>query len=121
MNESAVQELRRLRTLDLQVSVDDFGTGYSSLSYLRGLPVDTVKIDRSFVAALGSSAKADRFFKAIVDLAHTLDLHTIAEGCETEDQWRIIAAAGCEQVQGWLVAHAMPAAETSAFLKGRAR
>jgi diguanylate cyclase (GGDEF)-like protein len=121
MNESAVQELHRLRTLDLQVSVDDFGTGYSSLSYLRGLPVDTVKIDRSFVAALGSSAKADRFFKAIVDLAHTLDLHTIAEGCETEDQWRIIAAAGCEQVQGWLVAHAMPAAETSAFLKARAR
>ena len=116
MQEKAVQELHRIRALDLQVSVDDFGTGYSSLSYLRGLPVDRVKIDRSFVSALGLTPKSDRFFKAIVDLAHTLDLHTVAEGCETEDQWRAIAAAGCEQVQGWLIAPAMPATEVSAFL-----
>jgi diguanylate cyclase (GGDEF)-like protein len=117
MNESATQELHRLRALDLQVSLDDFGTGYSSLCYLRGLPVDTVKIDRSFIAALGSNAKADRLFKAIVDLAHTLELRTIAEGCETEEQWRVIAATGCEQIQGWLVAEAMPSTETLAFLK----
>jgi diguanylate cyclase (GGDEF)-like protein len=117
MNEIAVKELHRLRALDLTVSVDDFGTGYSSLSYLRGMPVDTVKIDRSFVIDLGSSVKADRLFKAIVDLAHTLDLHTVAEGCENEEQWRVIAAAGCEQAQGWLVAKAMPAAEISVFLK----
>jgi diguanylate cyclase (GGDEF)-like protein len=117
MRERAVQELHRIRALNVHVSVDDFGTGYSSLAYLRGLPVDTVKIDRSFVTALGSNARADRLFKAIVDLAHTLGLHTVAEGCETEEQWRVIAASGCERVQGWLIAKAMPAAETYAFLK----
>jgi EAL domain-containing protein (putative c-di-GMP-specific phosphodiesterase class I) len=96
--------------------VDDFGTGYSSLAYLRSLPVDTVKIDRNFVAGLGSNVKNDRLFEAIVDLAHTLDLHTIAEGCETKAEWDIIAASGCEKVQGWLVAKAMPGSEVLSFL-----
>ncbi|WP_428374745.1 EAL domain-containing protein [Lichenicoccus sp.] len=110
MHEASVRELQLLRDLGARVAVDDFGTGYSSLSYLQSLPVDTVKIDRSFVVPLGSSARADRFFCAIVALAQTIELRTIAEGCETQAQWQVIAEAGCDAVQGWLVAHAMDAA-----------
>jgi diguanylate cyclase (GGDEF)-like protein/PAS domain S-box-containing protein len=106
MEAPAIRSLEALRRLGVKVSVDDFGTGHSSLSYLRGLPVDTVKIDRSFVTPLGS-AKADRFFTAIVDLARTIELRTVAEGCETLEQWRVIQAAGCDTVQGWLFAPAM--------------
>ena len=116
MNEAALAELHRLRALGVKISIDDFGTGYSSLAYLSTLPVDTVKIDRSFIAPLGSDDKANRVFRAIVDLAHTLDLHTIAEGCETEEQWRAIAAAGCNEMQGWLFARAMDDAAAEAFL-----
>jgi diguanylate cyclase (GGDEF)-like protein len=109
MQDAAVRELQRLREIGTLVAVDDFGTGYSSLSYLKNLPVTTVKIDRSFVRPLGTEARADRFFGAIVDLAHTLDLRTIAEGCETERQWSTIAEAGCDAVQGWLIAPALAA------------
>lgn len=116
MDARTVQELHKLRTLNFSVAVDDFGTGYSSLAYLRALPVDTVKIDRSFVAGLGSNAKDDRLFRAIIDLAHTLDLRTIAEGCEIEAEWDVIAGSGCQKVQGWLVAKAMPASAVPGFL-----
>jgi diguanylate cyclase (GGDEF)-like protein len=116
MNTQAVQELYKLRMMSISVAVDDFGTGYSSLAYLRTLPVDTVKIDRNFVAGLATNTKDARLFRAIVDLAHTLDLHTVAEGCETEAEWDVIAASGCEKVQGWLVAKAMPASAVPGFL-----
>jgi EAL domain-containing protein (putative c-di-GMP-specific phosphodiesterase class I) len=102
--------------MNISVAVDDFGTGYSSLAYLRSLPVDTVKIERNFVAGLATNTKDARLFRAIVDLAHTLDLHTVAEGCETEAEWDVIAASGCEKVQGWLVAKAMPASAVPGFL-----
>jgi EAL domain-containing protein (putative c-di-GMP-specific phosphodiesterase class I) len=116
MQEAAVRELQLVRALGVAVAVDDFGTGYSSLSYLASLPVNTVKIDRSFVSPLGSSPRADRLFRAIVELAHTIDLKVVAEGCETEEQWRVIAAARCESVQGWLVAPALDPAAARAFL-----
>jgi diguanylate cyclase (GGDEF)-like protein/PAS domain S-box-containing protein len=120
MDAAAVRELGSLRALGVRIALDDFGTGHSSLSYLQSLPITTVKIDRSFVTPLGKSAKADRFFTAIVDLARTIDLRTIAEGCETWEQWRVIQAAGCEAVQGWLVAPAMDAAAAERFLSGPA-
>jgi EAL domain-containing protein (putative c-di-GMP-specific phosphodiesterase class I) len=93
--------------------VDDFGTGYSSLSYLQRLPVTEVKIDRSFVTPLGSDVRAERFFRAIINLAHTLGLHTVAEGVETETQWRIVESAGCDAVQGWLISKALDAASAT--------
>ncbi len=117
MHEACVRELHLLRELGATVAVDDFGTGYSSLAYLQSLPVDFVKIDRSFVSSLGSGLRSDRFFCAIVALARTLDLRVIAEGCETEAQWSVIASSGCEAMQGWLVAHAMDAATASARLQ----
>jgi len=116
MMEGAVRLLHDFRALGVRVAIDDFGTGYSSLSYLNKLPMDYVKIDRSFVTPLGSGEKADRFFQAIVDLAHTLDLRCIAEGCETEVQWEAIAATGCDMVQGWLIAPALDAGAAGAFV-----
>ena len=116
MSAEAVAELQRLRTLGVSIAVDDFGTGYSSLSYLQSLPVSTVKIDRSFLTSLGSNPKSDKFFGMIVELAHALDLHTVAEGCETEEQWKLIADMGCKAVQGWLIAKAMDADSTYGFL-----
>jgi diguanylate cyclase (GGDEF)-like protein len=116
MHQAAVRELQQIRALGVSVAVDDFGTGYSSLAYLQTLPVSIVKIDRSFVASLGSTPKAGRLFHSIVELAHTLDLSAVAEGCETEEQWRIIADAGCERVQGWLIARAMNAVDALVFL-----
>lgn len=109
MQEAAVRELVRVRALGARVALDDFGTGFSSLSYLQSLPVDIVKIDRSFLTRLGADAKASRFFRAIVGLAHTLDLTVVAEGCETEVQWEALVEAGCDAVQGWLTGRPMDA------------
>ena len=117
LNETAVKQLHRLRGLGVRISLDDFGTGYSSLSYLKDLPVNALKIDRGFVEDLGANDRVDRIFRAIVDLAHTLDLETIAEGCETEQQWAVIAASGCDKVQGWLIAKAMPADDLETLLE----
>jgi diguanylate cyclase (GGDEF)-like protein len=119
MQDSAVRELHRLRELGIRVAVDDFGTGYSSLAYLQSLPVDIVKLDRTFVSRLGTSVKADAFFAAVLSLAHTLDIGTVAEGCETEEQWEVIEREGCKAVQGWLIARALDANGAAAFLERR--
>jgi EAL domain-containing protein (putative c-di-GMP-specific phosphodiesterase class I) len=117
MNEDAVRELHRVRTMGVKVAVDDFGTGYSSLTYLRTLPVDIVKIDRGFVTPLGSNPKADELFRAIVGLVRTLDLVPVAEGCETLDQWRVIRGSGCSEIQGWIISHALQPEDVMTFLQ----
>jgi len=112
---AAIRELQDLRLLGVKIAIDDFGIGHSSLGYLQLLPADAVKIDKSFVRPLGH-AKADRFFAGIVELARTVDLLTVAEGCETLEQWRVIQASGCDKMQGWLAAPAMDAAAAERFL-----
>jgi diguanylate cyclase (GGDEF)-like protein len=121
MKESALAQLHRLRALGVGIAMDDFGTGYSSLAYLQDLPLDVVKIDRKFVSPLGSTSRADGVFQAIVSLAHTLGLRLIAEGCETEDQLRVIRDAGCDGVQGWLLGLPAPPEEITKSLPGAER
>jgi diguanylate cyclase (GGDEF)-like protein len=104
MEGNAVRELQRLRALGCRVAIDDFGTGYSSLSYLRRLPVDTIKIDRSFIEPIGQEPDAEKFLRALIDLAHTLSLRVIAEGIETEAQCDFLTAHGCDVAQGYLFA-----------------
>ena len=104
----AMDVLSRLRTLGVVVSLDDFGTGYSSLSYLRSYPFDKIKIDRSFVAALGDSPRANSVVRAVVALGHSLDLHVIAEGVETQTQLDILQSHRCDQVQGFLLGRPGP-------------
>jgi diguanylate cyclase (GGDEF)-like protein/PAS domain S-box-containing protein len=99
--------LTRLRELGVRIAIDDFGTGYSSLSYLRRLPIDILKIDRSFVSELGetSSDQARSLVKSIVRLGHDLGLAVVAEGVETHYELDVVRAAHCDFVQGYLLAH----------------
>jgi EAL domain-containing protein (putative c-di-GMP-specific phosphodiesterase class I) len=104
-NPSAVTKiLEQLKQRDIQLCIDDFGTGYSSLNYLRYLPIDTVKIDRCFVSQEGNDKNYD-ILKAIINLAHSLELNVIAEGIETEAQLQMLRNLGCEYGQGFLLAH----------------
>ena len=106
--EGALDVLTQLRERGLSISVDDFGVGYSSLSQLRRLPIDSLKIDRSFVNEICSNAQDRAIVTAIVTMARSLNLRTIAEGAETNEQLAVLNALGCDCVQGYVVARPMP-------------
>jgi len=109
--ESSVQIMRRLSDLGLRISVDDFGTGYSSLSYLRRLPLDKLKIDRSFIREIVTSRDDAEIVRAIVSLAHSLHLKVIAEGVETAEQLSFLRSLGCDQYQGYHCSPPLPPTE----------
>jgi EAL domain-containing protein (putative c-di-GMP-specific phosphodiesterase class I) len=119
ITESAVMEsgaattaqLRALKSLGVQLAIDDFGTGFSSLAHLRRFPVDMLKIDGTFVAGLGNEPQDASIAAAVISLAHALDLTTVAEGIETDEQLQILRRLGCDLGQGHLFARAAPAAE----------
>lgn len=106
----------RLRQLGVQVAADDFGTGYSSLAYLRRLPIDVLKIDRSFVHNAVSDSVDAEIVRTIVALARALRLQVVAEGVETEDQAEFLRSCGCEQAQGYLYARPMPPAQLAEWM-----
>ena len=95
--------LTRLRALGLKISLDDFGTGYSSLSYLKRFPVDTLKIDQSFVRDIGTNPDSAAIIKAIISLGHNLNLTVLAEGIETEEHFQFLLKNGCNEGQGYLM------------------
>ena len=115
--EQAVQHLQALRALGVEVSLDDFGTGYSSLSYLRRLPVDVVKIDRSLVPDVTAPSEDVSITRAIITMAHQLQMKVLAEGVESEGQAALLAANQCDQMQGYWFSAALPAAEVEAMLR----
>jgi EAL domain-containing protein (putative c-di-GMP-specific phosphodiesterase class I) len=100
--EGIIKKLQSLRDMGITISIDDFGTGYSSLAYLARLPVNTVKIDRSFVTHMTTDAKSMTMVSAILSLAHALKLEVVAEGVETEDQARLLRLLRCDELQGYL-------------------
>ncbi|MGL6281195.1 MAG: EAL domain-containing protein [Microcoleaceae cyanobacterium] len=108
--------LQQLKERKIQLSIDDFGTGYSSLSYLHRFPVDTLKIDRSFVQRVGEAGQNTEIIKAIIDLAHHLQMNSVAEGIETQEQLSLMRDLGCEYGQGFLFAKALPVDEATAIL-----
>jgi len=114
--ELAVNQLQALREQGHRIAIDDFGTGYSSLSYLHKLPVDVLKIDKSFIDTLGTDAASNSVAPHIIGMAHELGLKVIAEGIEQEAQATALRALGAQMGQGWLFAKAMSAADFRAFV-----
>ncbi|MFI1254410.1 putative bifunctional diguanylate cyclase/phosphodiesterase [Streptomyces netropsis] len=115
----AADTLAGLTGHGVKMSLDDFGTGYSSLVHLRRLPVSELKIDRSFVARLAIDNEDAEIVRCTLDLAHSLGLVVVAEGVEDDETWERLRDLGCDAVQGWLVAAAMPPDETTAWLRLR--
>jgi len=113
----ALPVLERLQKLGVRVSIDDFGTGYSSLHYLREMPIDSIKIDRSFIRNLTDNAQDQAIVMAIVAMARRLGLRIIAEGVETADQVRILRALGCDEIQGYLISPPIPADRLTELLR----
>jgi len=109
--DTVIDRLERLREMGLRVSVDDFGTGFSSLRWIDRLPLDCLKIDRSFVQRLDEGPPERSLAQKIVMLAHSFGLEVVAEGVETATQFSALAEFGCDEVQGWLFAPAVPGAE----------
>jgi diguanylate cyclase (GGDEF)-like protein len=109
--------LHALQDLGCRVALDDFGTGYSSLSYLRSFPFNTIKIDRSFVSELGEREECAAIVQAIAALGHSLKVHITAEGVETEDQFKFLAAAGCTEIQGYLFSKPVPAGALGSLIE----
>ncbi|GEM_PF-1452552 len=116
--EATLARLEALCALGFSLAIDDFGTGYSSLAYLARLPAQSVKIDRSFVSAMLEDAKSAELVRAVIALARSLGMRSVAEGVETEAQARFLADAGCDEMQGYLIGRPLPIDELIVF--GRA-
>ena len=114
--DSTISRMNELRSLGVSLSIDDFGTGYSSLSYLQHLPINTLKIDRSFVRALDAENANPTLVQVIVSLARQLGLNVVAEGVETLEQVRSLSMLSCDRLQGFYFAHPVPALELEAKL-----
>ena len=118
--DAAARRLNALHSLGLTIALDDFGTGCSNLAALKSLPLDVIKIDRVFVTGLAADADDRLLVRSTVDLAHGLGLTTVGEGVENEDQAEQLRLLGCDELQGFLFAQAMPADECEAWLLARA-
>ena len=112
-----IQTLRELRAMGLSIALDDFGTGYSSLSHLRRLPVDTLKIDQSFVKPIAQSTEAAALTRSIVAMGKALGLRVVAEGVETAAQRGLLTEWSCDEIQGFLICRAEPPAQALARLR----
>ncbi len=116
----AMQILQGLKRLGLAIAVDDFGTGYSSLNYLKQFPIDVLKIDRSFVDGLPHGEQDAQIARAIIAMAHSLNLMVIAEGVESHEQLEFLREHGCDEVQGFLFGRPVPADQFAALFASNA-
>jgi EAL domain-containing protein (putative c-di-GMP-specific phosphodiesterase class I) len=115
--EGAKMAMRTLHSAGVRFAIDDFGIGYSSLSYLNALPVDVVKIDRSFIEGMAASTQQGALLAGIIAMAHGMGLRVCGEGVETQAQLAALQAWGCDEVQGFLLGRPVPEAEATDALK----
>jgi EAL domain-containing protein (putative c-di-GMP-specific phosphodiesterase class I) len=113
---SAVEVLEALKATGLHITIDDFGTGYSSLAYLKRLPIDAIKIDRSFIRDIPGDSGGAKITRAVIALAHSLKLQVIAEGVETEAQLAFLRSLHCDEIQGFYLYRPLPETEMNAVL-----
>ena len=104
----ALEVLTELHAMKVSLSIDDFGTGYSSLAYIKKLPVNTIKIDRSFVMDMTTDSNDAAIVRATIGMAHNLGLKVVAEGIETHDAWQMLAELACDIAQGYLISRPLP-------------
>ena len=114
--EKASRNLAELREMGIKIAIDDFGTGYSSLSYLNSFPSDILKIDKSFIDDMNTSATSQKYVEAIISLAHVMDLKVIAEGAEEEEQLETLGRINCDYIQGFIWGKPLPAEEAEALV-----
>ena len=117
--QSAIAVMNALYENGTELAIDDFGTGYSSLAYLKNFPVGKLKIDRSFVRDIGRAASDGAIVEAIIRMAASLGMRTVAEGVETQEQLAFLRDRGCNAMQGYLLARPLPAADFARFLRER--
>jgi EAL domain-containing protein (putative c-di-GMP-specific phosphodiesterase class I) len=113
----AMEILTRLSKRGVRLSIDDFGTGYSSLGYLKKLPVDEIKIDKSFVKEMAVDGDDTVIVRSIIDLAHNLGLQVIAEGVEDQETWDALVILGSDAAQGYFMSRPIPADELGRWLR----
>jgi EAL domain-containing protein (putative c-di-GMP-specific phosphodiesterase class I) len=116
--EHALSVLTQIAALGVRTAIDDFGTGYSSLGYLKQLPVDEVKIDKSFVFGMDENPKDEAIVRSVVAMAHAMGLEVVAEGVENQASWSLLCALGCDVVQGYYVSRPLPASEFTRWIGG---
>ncbi len=116
--EQTIEDLHKLRAAGIRISMDDFGTGYSSLAQLKQLPIDVLKIDKSFIDEINQNDSGNAIVKSIIDLAHSLDISVVAEGVETQDQFTFLQKSDCDVVQGYYFSKPLDVANSSAYLRG---
>jgi EAL domain-containing protein (putative c-di-GMP-specific phosphodiesterase class I) len=119
--EASIDKLKRLRALGIKMAIDDFGTGYSSLAYLAKLPVETLKIDRSFVITMLKDIDIATLVQTVITLAHSLRLTVVAEGVDAEEQAQVLRLLRCDQMQGYLFSKPLPREQITALLKAQAK
>jgi EAL domain-containing protein (putative c-di-GMP-specific phosphodiesterase class I) len=115
--EFSVPLLQKLKAMGLRLAIDDFGTGYSSLSYLRQFPIDTLKVDQSFIQEINADTDEAAIISAVINMGCRMKHRVIAEGVETAEQLAFLRAHGCDEGQGYYFARPMPAAETAKLLE----
>ena len=115
--EDSIHKVQRLRAIGINLAIDDFGTGYSSLGYLAKLPVNALKIDRSFILSITDNSDSMAIVSTIISLAHSLNMKVIAEGVETEEQSKFLRLLKCDEVQGYFLSKPLPSCELADFLR----
>jgi diguanylate cyclase (GGDEF)-like protein/PAS domain S-box-containing protein len=115
--ENNIAQLKAMQSMGVSIAIDDFGTGYSSLAYIAKLPVNTLKVDRSFVLAMNHSAEDRNIVSTIISLAHSLDMKVVAEGVETQEQLDLLRGLQCDEMQGYLFSAPLPIAQIEDMLR----